>query len=192
MKLSIPHRRQLNDYMCGPATLQMVLAFLGEQKSQRKIRKLMKASPRELKSHGVDNYKMVRAIQRAGFYAYVNEYSNLDELKLFVKQGYPVVINYVEPSHNDGHFAVVKGFNSLLGTIILNDPWNGADFTLSEKQFLSRWHSEWWKSDNGYKGHWLMVASKEPVKVGRLYSPYKYVTEAVKTKKTKNNDQQQS
>lgn len=177
MKLAIPHRRQLNDYMCGPATLQMVLAFLGEQKSQRKIRKLMKASPGELKSHGMDNYKMVRGIQRAGFYAYVNENSNLDELKLFVKQGYPVVVNYIEPSHEDGHFAVVKGYNSLLGTIILNDPWNGADFTLPEKKFLARWHSQWWRNKDGYKGHWIMVASKTPINTGRLFSPYKYVVQ---------------
>ncbi|MDO8183736.1 MAG: C39 family peptidase [bacterium] len=180
MKLAIPHRRQLNDYMCGPATLQMVLAFLGEQKTQRKIRKLMKASPRELKSHGMDNYKMVRGIQRAGFYAYVNEDSNINELKSFINQGYPVVVNYIEPSNDDGHFAVVKGYNSLLRTIVLNDPWNGDDFILSEKQFLIRWHAKWWRHDNSYKGHWLMVAAKTAINTGRLYTPYKY---AVKDKK---------
>lgn len=173
MKLNVPYRPQERDYTCGLAALQMVLAFWGEQKSQRKIRKLMKASPRELARRGLDNHKMVRAVQRAGLYAYVNEYSNLEELKSFIRQGYPVIVNYIEPSHNDGHFAVVKGFN-LLGQIILNDPWNGSDFSLPEKQFLNRWHSKWWRSKDGFKGHWLLVVSRTSLKVGLLFSPYKY------------------
>lgn len=134
----------------------------------------MKASPRELQTKGLDNHKMIRAVQRSGFFAYVNEYSNLEELKAFVKQGHPVVVNYVEPSNEDGHFAVVKGFNIILGTVILSDPWNGADFALPEKQFINRWHAKWWKGEGNYKGHWLMVVSKDPIKVGRIYKPYKY------------------
>lgn len=181
MKLSIPHRRQVNDYMCGPATLQMVLAFLGEQKTQRSIRKLMMVSPKELQTKSADNNKMVRAIQRAGFYAYVNDHSNIDELKSFINQGYPVVINYIEPSNDDGHFAVVKGYNPLLKTIILNDPWNGDDFTFSEKEFIERWHPKWWRASEGYKGHWLMVASRAPINVGRLHAPYKYAKQDKKS-----------
>ncbi len=180
MKLDIPYRHQVNEYMCGPATLQMVLAFFGDLRSQRKLRKLMKASPKELETKAADNNKMVRAIQRAGLYAYVNEYSNLHELKSFINQGYPVVVNYIEPSNEEGHFSVVKGYNVLLGNLILNDPWNGSDFVLSEKQFLARWHSKWWRVDQGYKGHWLMAISKNPINVGRLFPPYKY---ANKTKK---------
>ena len=67
MKLDVPYRSQINGYMCGPATLQMVLAFFGREESQRKLRKLMMASPAELKTRGTANHKMVKAMQKAGF-----------------------------------------------------------------------------------------------------------------------------
>ncbi len=171
MKLDVPYRKQVNDYMCGPATLQMVLAFFGDYRSQRKVRKLMMASPRELETRSADNNKMVKAVQRAGFYAYVNDYSSLAELKYFISQGYPVVVNYIEPSDEDGHFAVAKGYNTELQTIILSDPWNGDDFMLPEEQFMTRWHAKWWRASEGYKGHWLMVVSKKPIKIGKLFTP---------------------
>lgn len=167
MKLEVPFRKQVNDYMCGPATLQMVLAFFGRQKSQRKLRKLMQASPAELKSRGTANHKMVKAAQKAGFYVYVNEDSIIEEAKYFVSLGYPVIINYIEPSENEGHFSVVVGYSVLLKQIILNDPWNGINFKISEPQFMRRWRSR-------YDGHkrWLMVVSKKPFKLGKQFYPY--------------------
>ena len=166
MKLEVPFRKQTNDYTCGPATLQMVLAFFGQQKSQRKLRKLMQASPAELKSRGTTNHKMVKAAQKAGFYVYVNEDSLLEEVKYFIGLGYPVIVNYIEPSEDEGHFSVVIGYSALLKKIILNDPWNGQNFSLSESQFLRRWRSR-------YDGHkrWLMVVAKKPLKLGKQFYP---------------------
>ena len=166
MKLEVPFRKQVNEYMCGPATLQMVLAFFGEQLSQRKVRKLMSTSPRELKARGTDNHKMVRGIQKSGLYAYVNEDSTLEELKYLISLGHPIVISYIEPSDNEGHLAVVVGYGALLKEIILNDPWNGQGFKLAESQFVRRWHSL-------YDGHsrWLMAVSKKPFKIGRQFYP---------------------
>lgn len=168
MKLEVPFRKQVNDYMCGPAAMQMVLAFFGQQASQRKIRKLMSTSPKELKDRGTDNHKLVRGIQKAGLYAYVNEDSSLEELKFLLSQGHPIIVSYIEPSEDEGHIAVVIGFNSLLKQIILNDPWNGQGFKVSDIQFLRRWHSHW----DGHR-RWLMAISKEPFKIGRQFYPLK-------------------
>lgn len=167
MKIKVPYRSQVNGYMCGPATLQMILAFFGQEESQRKLRKLMAASPAELKSRGTANHKMVRAMQKAGFYVYVNDDSIFAELKYFLSLKYPVIVNYIEPSEEEGHFAVVVGYDSLLKKVIMNDPWNGRDFKLSEAQFTRRWRSK-------YDGHhcWLMVADKKPFPLGRQFYPY--------------------
>lgn len=168
VKLEIPYRKQVNEYMCGPATLQMVLAFFGKTSSQRKLRKMMQASPAELKNRGTSNHKMVRAAQRAGFYVYVNEDSIMEEIHYFVGLGYPVIINYIEPSEDEGHFSVVAGFSALLKQIVLKDPWNGDNFKISEAQFLRRWRSR-------YDGHqrWMMVVSKKPFKLGKQFYPFK-------------------
>lgn len=167
MKLDIPYRQQVNEYMCGPATLQMVLAFFGKQSSQRKLRKLMKASPAELKNRGTANHKMVKAAQKAGFYVYVNEDSLIEELKYFIGLGYPVIVNYIEQSEDEGHFSVVTGFSSLTKNIILNDPWNGSNLKISEPQFLRRWHGRY---DGNHR--WLMVVSKKPFKIGKQFYPH--------------------
>ncbi len=179
MKLDVPYRSQVNGYMCGPATLQMVLAFFGEIASQRKLRKLMQASPAELKSRGTANHKMVKAMQRAGFYVYVNEDSTIDELKYFLSLKYPVIVNFIEPSEDEGHFAVVTGYSLLLKQVVMNDPWNGRDFKISESQFKRRWRSR-------YDGHhsWLMVADKKPFPIGRQFYP-----QASKRSQTSSNDQ---
>jgi ABC-type bacteriocin/lantibiotic exporter with double-glycine peptidase domain len=167
MKLDVPYRSQINGYMCGPATLQMVLAFFGREESQRKLRKLMMASPAELKSRGTANHKMVKAMQKAGFYVYVNDDSIFAELKYFLSLKYPVIVNYIEPSENEGHFAVVVGWNQFKKEVVMNDPWNGRNFTLSETQFTRRWKSK-------YDGHhrWLMVADKKAFPLGRQFYPY--------------------
>lgn len=163
---SLPYARQKTGYMCGPASLQMVMKFFGTNKSQKDILKSTGLSERKLKDAGMNNGALIKAGQKAGFYVYVNENSSLAEIKYFIDLGLPPIVNYREPSQNDGHFAVVAGFSLADRALILHDPWNGKNFSIAERSFVVRWKGK-------YQGHnkWLMVLNKQPFELGKQFFP---------------------
>lgn len=162
MRLEIPYIKQKKDYTCGPASLGMVLSFLGHIKSQTKLTRAMKTS----KGKGTQNWSMINYARKEGLFVYVNDESTLDELKYYLALGFPVIVNYIEPSEDETHFSVVLGYSRLTGSIIMNDPWNGKDFRLPEDEFLKRWHS------SGYRHNkWLMVVSKQSFQLGKQFAP---------------------
>lgn len=164
----LPYFPQSSDFMCGPASLQMVMAFLGKNKSQDYILKTTGSTKDKLKKSGMNNGDLIKAARVAGFYVYVNEDSILPEIKYFIDLKLPVLVNYREPSENDGHFAVVAGYDSIGKKLFLYDPWNGKNFPISERSLLSRWHGS-------YQGHkkWLMVLATEPFNMGKQFLPIK-------------------
>ncbi len=124
----------------------------------------MRTNPR----HGTTHQAMIRAAQQAGFYVYVNEMATLEELIFLLSWRCPVIVNYTEPSANEGHFAVVTGVTKK--NVILHDPWNGKRFTLSRRSFLARWHDQLPKT---YSKNWLMAISRKDFQVGKQYPPKK-------------------
>lgn len=91
----------------------------------------------------------------------------MHNLLFHVVEGIPVIVDYTEPTSNEGHYAVVIGFNKK--RIILNDPWNGKDFSLPYKEFERRWidHNGRWSN------RWYLVLSKKEFSTGRQYFPKK-------------------
>ena len=75
-----------------------------------------------------------------------------------------MIVNYVEPDTDTGHYAVVIGLEN--GKIILNDPWNGEGFAISEEEFVRRWQS----GDGQFK-KWFMAVSKSDFMAGKQYLP---------------------
>ena len=166
MKLKIPYYPQKNDSLCGPASLQMVLSFFGQETAQKELARIVGLSKKKLKKFGTSNDKMIEMARTAKFYCYVNEGSTIKEIKYFIHLGLPVIVNYTEPSENIGHFAVVIGYSQLTKKVIMNDPLNGKNFKLPESQFLRRWQADF--EDHR---HWLMVLSKKPFKIGKQFFP---------------------
>lgn len=163
MKLNIPFYKQDTTYTCGPAVLKMVFSLLGKFKSEEKLAKEAKTT----RNDGTNHEGMIDAALQEKFYCYVNEGSSLDEVKYFINRGFPVVVDYTEPSGEEGHYAVVSGHQN--GHVMLNDPWNGKNFKLTDKEFTSRWH-------DGHGGHhrcerWIMVISREAFNLGKQYIP---------------------
>lgn len=69
-----------------------------------------------------------------------------------LKQGMPVLIEYREPSSNEGHYSLVVGTRGK--DILLHDPWNGMQFTMHAQELKNRWHSHRTKEKN--RG-WMMT-----------------------------------
>ena len=108
MKLKIPFYKQDTDHTCGPASLQMVLSFLGDFKSEKKL------SEEAHTNHdaGTRHDAMIETARKEGFYCYVNNDSSWDEVNNFISEGLPVIIHFVEPQSGENHYAVVVGLET--------------------------------------------------------------------------------
>lgn len=163
MKIKIPFHAQETDYTCGPAVLRMVFEFFGITKSEKWLTQKLDTNS----IIGTSHQALIRIATEEGFYCYVNSNSDFFEIIHFVKLGLPVIVDFKEPTEEEGHYAVVSRVSKFLKTAIyLNDPYNGKDIKLSEKEFLSRWYDPLTKSKN-----WIMVLSKENFEVGKQYLP---------------------
>lgn len=162
MRLTLRYARQRTEYSCGPASLKMVFGFLGDKKSEKSLRKKARTN----KISGTKHKWMIKTATQEGFHCYANSNSSLHEIKHFLVLGLPVIIDYTEPSQNIGHYSVIIGYKK--NKIIMNDPWNGKDFTISEKKLANRWHDTITRS-NG----WIMVISKKDFLLGKQYLPKK-------------------
>lgn len=163
MKIDIPFYKQDTAYTCGPVALQMAAAFLGKHASERNLARIAHTVAKKGTAHA----GMIAAARAEGLYCYVNEGSSLEEITQFLRLGIPVIVDYTEPSGEEGHYAVVAGRNH--GELLLNDPWNGKDFKISEKEFLARWHD---KHPSGFScERWMMALSREAFSTGKQYVP---------------------
>lgn len=166
-KIRLPYYAQKTDYYCGPAVLQMVLKYFNFWQPQKKIARAAGTN----NDTGTDNHNMIKVATACGFYCYVNNNSTFFEIRHFLEKGLPVIVNYIEPTDNEGHFAVVSGITGR--SITLNDPWNGRNFKLSQQEFLRRWHDQ-----KNIHHEWIMVVAKEDFHLGKQYLPEKQKVKA--------------
>ncbi len=159
--IPVPYYKQKTNYTCGPSSIKMVLGFFGIRESERKLAR----EARTDKKSGTDHHSLIELSRKKGFYCYIQEKSSIHIIKHFISQELPVIINYVEPSSNDGHYAVVVGYRK--GGIIMNDPINGKNFYLNYKELYGRWSGGKYNKSK----RWIMVISKKPVIRGKQYGP---------------------
>lgn len=86
---------------CGPACLKMVLEFFGVKKSEAELVKLSGAD----RLHGATAQELVNAAKLLGFEAEYHDYSSLEELRGYLDNQIPVIVDWF--SHDDGHYSVV-------------------------------------------------------------------------------------
>ncbi len=160
MKLDVPYFKQDKIYSCGAATLQMVFKYFGVFKSEQEISGKLGISS----DKGVNNEQMRKVAQDYGFYCYVNEDAPFEEILEYLNLNLPVIVNFIEPTYNEGHYAVAVGFEDE--NLILNDPWNGQGFKISRENFEQNWRSE-----HSRNHRWLLVISTEKIKIGKTFNP---------------------
>jgi|SRR5690606_27441407 len=94
-----------------------------------------------------------RVLRRYGTRCRVRRNGSLADLRHWALTGLPVIISYVEPIDNLGHYALVS--NITKNRIYLHDPMWGKQFSLSLPQFSRRW-----QNGTGYWKRWFVVVEK--------------------------------
>ncbi len=156
--LNMPYFKQDTRYSCGAAALQMTFYFYGKLISEEELTKRLQID----KDRGTEHSQMIKVITDEGLYAYANNESSLEEADGFIKSDIPIIVNFIEPGENSGHYAVVIGIDE--NNIILNDPWHGEKFKMNKDEFVERWQSE-----NGGHKRWLLAVSTEKFNLGKQY-----------------------
>jgi len=154
-KIKVPYFRQKKNHTCGPASINMIFRFFGLHTKEAELVKAMKT-----KKDGTEHWQLIGIARKKGFYCYVHEKASLNQLKHFVDIGLPVIVNYIEPDSEDGHYAVVVGYGPR--RIILHDPWNGEEFKMLFKEFERRWSK---------RQRWMFIISRREFNLGRQYKP---------------------
>jgi hypothetical protein len=170
----IPYHFQIVDWYCGPASLQMIMDWLGEEIGQYDIGDVANEDPingcYETDMRRAAHFSgMSAAIQHPALEGYVERklgYACIDRslwvnmaqrLKNTICAGYPVyTLTWYDGSHTSGHFRVVKGYDDGLGVFVIHDPWYygtlaGPDLLIDQALFVDNL----WVYDN----HWCMVLS---------------------------------
>jgi ABC-type bacteriocin/lantibiotic exporter with double-glycine peptidase domain len=148
MKLKTPYYKQSLDFSCGPTSAKMVLEYYG---IRVKVKELWKEA--KLNENGTTKKNLVKLFRKYDFIVKIRRYRDIERIKRALLKSRPVIVNFIEPSNEEGHFAVVVGFDKK--NILLNDPWNGPYFKIEKKEFLERWKK---------RNCWMIIVKKKRVK----------------------------
>ena len=117
---------------CGPASLKMVLGFLGIKITEKKLVELSGCS----KSCGIGAEGLVRAAQELGFRAKIKDFSDLKDINEWVnRKKIPVIVDWF--AFEGGHYSVVSGIDKE--NIYLEDPSLGYRRAMKLTTFKRLW-----------------------------------------------------
>jgi len=171
--IPVPFHYQGENYYCGPASLEMVFDFYGDDVSQLEIADVARTFPYvtytdELRraahfsnlstSFGEEMPGKISgySIRKLGYAAFERKVVSIDELKTLINNDYPIVVlMWYDSRRTSGHYRVVIGHSET--HITLHDPWNklawggtygGPNVTMTYSTFLDLWE---------YSGYWALL-----------------------------------
>jgi len=165
--IAVPFHYQDIDYYCGPACLEMVFDYYGENISQYEIADVARTIgppvystfTDELRraahfsnistSMGGEMYENITGytLRKLGYTAFEAYEMNLDQLKSYIDQDKPLILlMWYSGFHVSTHYRVVTGYNET--HVFLHDPWNnvtwggrygGPNLVFNYTYFLDLW-----------------------------------------------------
>ncbi len=136
-----PFQETLNAGMCGPASLKMVLAYYGIEKTEKELAELCGAEA-EL---GTNDASLQKAAESLGMKVEIQNNASFDDIQLWLSKKVPVIVNwfsrgrsdYPDSAVADGHYSVVVGLDDQ--NIYLQDPEIGLIRTIKRSDFVKVW-----------------------------------------------------
>ncbi len=179
--IDVPFHYQTVDYYCGPACLEMVFDYYGENISQLEIAEVARTYPYstytdELRrathfsnistSMGTEMPENITGytLRQLGYAAFEQWGITIDQLKTLIDNDFPIILlMWYSPNHVSGHYRVAVGYNNT--HIILHDPWNNVEWggtyggpclAFNYSTFLDLWQ---------YSGYWGLFTSPWHIKI---------------------------
>jgi len=176
--IHVPFYYQEKDYYCGPAVLQMVFDYYGENISQFEIADVARTMGEPVYSTFTDELRRAAhfsnisismgdempenitgyTLRRLGYAAFEAQDMDFTQLKSFIDQGKPLILlMWYSQHHVSTHYRVVTGYNET--HVFLHDPWNkplwggaygGPNIVFNNTEFLDLW---------SYYGNWALYVS---------------------------------
>lgn len=137
-------------------------AFFGDRKSEYEL--IQRAHTN--KHIGTRHEWMITTVRKEGLFCYVNNRSSLHEIKHFLELGLPVIVHFSTLKEDEGHYSLVVGI--VGNNVLFNDPWDGKNFKISQKDFISHWYGK--QEERSYT-KWIMVVSDKDLELGKQYHP---------------------
>jgi len=142
----IPFHYQVTSWYCGCAAVQMLLDYHGEEIGQVDISDVendieysgtfgsdnrrachFSGMSAAMQNPNLQGYRE-RGLGYAGNEAWLYD-APYEHVKDLVSAGVPFeILTWYDGSHSSGHFRVIKGYDAVLGEIIVHDPWYGTPF----------------------------------------------------------------
>lgn len=147
--------KEISNYTCGPATLVMLLSFVGVRVSQRRLIRSMRAK-NKIKAYGVDINDMAKATKVAGkgkLAFWRKKGARVSDIaSAITKFKYPVGVEwqgdfYENEDEDKGHYAVVTSIDRDSGYLRMSDPYFNTFFDyrdIDRKYRLSEFVKKWW------------------------------------------------
>ena len=136
-----PFQETLHADMCGPASLKIVLAYYGIEKSEVEVAKLTGVVP----CIGVNDMAIVKAAESLGLKSEIKNEASFKDIEYWLKKSVPVIVDwftrgrrdYPDDEVADGHYSVVCGLDD--GYIYLQDPEIGGVRKIERDDFMKVW-----------------------------------------------------
>ena len=144
--LDFPNTRQAYEYNCGPAAVQSIMAYYGEDFREAELISLMKTAQDE----GTYIKDIVKFLHYQGFSTKQKQKMTIGELCGYIDKNIPVIVliqawggesDYKKGYRdcwNDGHFVVVIGYTDK--DILISDPALFCVGYIPISEFANRWH----------------------------------------------------
>lgn len=135
MKLMVPFLHQETDYTCGPTALRMVLSYFGKHTPENVVMAIAGTS----EATGTGRRGMVNALKILGLNTHAHHGATIDEIRFYLDEGFPIIVNYRDFTDNVGHYGVIVGYER--DTLFIHDPYAAEGNTqVSVNDFDSHWY----------------------------------------------------
>jgi parallel beta-helix repeat protein len=176
--IDVPFHYQTVGYWCGPACLEMVFDYYGEDINQFEIADVARTIGEPFWSTYTDELRRAAhfsnistskgaempenitgyTLRQLGYAAFEQWSMTIDQLKTLIDHDFPIILlMWYSPHHVSGHYRVAVGYNNT--HIILHDPWNNVEWggtyggpylAFNYSTFLNLW---------SYSGYWGLFTS---------------------------------
>jgi len=143
--LDFPTIRQSTNYSCICAALQACLCYYGIDRREKQLMNEMNVNKNTIEMHPRKIIKIVQKYQLKAIYKKLT----IDDLINYIKKDIPIIVNFQawgtskKPDYikdNNGHYAVVIGFDNVKKILIFSDPSSYNKCYIPYDEFEHRWH----------------------------------------------------